>query len=510
MNKEYWDNKLKNCESSADRCELASRSDCPDFMLEIMVLHDVEFDVIDAAINNPNCKPEIAVQGKMRLAAIDNKSKSTTICPIPWNHIAIQQNGDFRICCQNIYVPFGKLSKDNVVANVSTLNVQDARNCQEIKDLRVSMMNNERNSLCNLCYNEEDLGLNSKRINMLKVYNADKFIEETETDGTIDTEKYPLRYIDIRFGNLCNLKCRYCGPTDSSLWYEEYAELAGTEVVKMPFYGSKTYELKNINNKWEVDSNDFEWYENTRFWDQITKLIPYIDRYYFTGGEPTINKAHFKLLELIIEMGFAKNAVLEYNSNMFAIPEKLYNFWKKFKDVGIGCSIDGIGDMANYLRPPSKWDVLEKHIDELGFQPHKTIHGSIATTISVYNILHFLDISRWLKNKNFNRIKVTPSYHILEGPKHMSVQVLPFETKKYIEQQYFLFYEEMEATYGHQWGHWFRKNYEGILNYMFAKDSSNLLPELKYSTELIDAKRGHKLDKNISWLYNILEETSDE
>ena len=510
MNKEFWESELKNCISSAERCELASRSDCPEFLLEIMVLHDVEQTVIETGINNPNCRPDVAKRGKIRLDEMINKSKSSTLCPIPWNHIAIQQNGDFRICCQNIHRPFGKLSKNNAVANIFNSEIEEARNCQEIKDLRVSMMNNKRNSLCNLCYGEEDLGLKSKRLHMLKIYNVDDYNKNTSEDGTIDTKKFPLKYIDIRFGNLCNLKCRYCGPTDSSLWYEEYAEMAGTETASMPFYGSKTYEIKKTNEKWSIDSSDFEWYENEKFWDQITKMIPYIDRYYFTGGEPTINKAHYRLLELIINMGFASNTVLEYNSNMFAIPEKLYDFWKEFKDVGIGCSIDGIGDMANYLRPPSKWDVLEKNIDRLGFQPYKTIHGSIATTISVYNILHFLDISRWLLNKRFPRFKQTPSYHMLEGPSHMCAQVLPFETKQFIEQQYESFYKEIEVSHGHQWAQLFRRNYGGIINYMYAKDSSHLLPKLKYTTNLLDNKRGHELNKTVNWLHNVLKEIPNE
>jgi sulfatase maturation enzyme AslB (radical SAM superfamily) len=510
MNREYWENELKNCMSSADRCKLASRSDCPEFLLEIMVLHDVESDVIEAGINNTNCKPEIVKQGRIRLDSIMYKSKATTLCPLPWTHLAIQQNGDFRICCQNIYEPFGKLSNEEGVSNVFNLDINQARNCKEIKDLRVSMIKNERNSLCNLCYNEEDLGLNSKRLHMLKIYNVEDFAKNTQEDGSIDTEKFPLRYIDIRFGNLCNLKCRYCGPTDSSLWYEEYAEMSGKEVALMPFYGSKTYEIKKNQDKWTIDSLDFEWYEDEKFWSQITMMIPYIDRYYFTGGEPTINKAHYRLLELIINMGFAKNTVLEYNSNMFAIPEKLYDFWKEFKDVGIGCSIDGIEDMANYLRPPSKWEVLEKNIDRLGLQPYRSIHGSVATTVSVFNILHFLDISKWLLSKKYPRFKQTPSYHMLEGPTHMSVQVLPFETKKFIEDQYNLFYKEIGEKYGPQWEQLFKRNYEGIINYMYAKDSTSLLPMLKHSTQLLDNKRGHSLEKTVPWLYELLERMHNE
>ena len=506
MNDSYWINALKEANSVSERVELIKKPNCPLSLIEMMVKHDVEPDVIQGGIEHPSCTEELKALGKKRLSNMSLNETGSTICPIPWDHIAIQQNGDFRICCQNIYAPFGKLTNDKGTANVLNVPINDVRNFNEIKDLRKSMINGERNPLCNLCYNEEDLGLRSKRLNMLKIYKTDTYIDNTETDGTIDTNKFPLRYIDIRFGNLCNLKCRYCGPTDSSLWYEEYAEMAGGENVQMPFYGSKTYEIKKINNKWEIDSLDFKWYEDEKFWSQITKMIPYIDRYYFTGGEPTINKAHFELLRLIIDQGYSKQVVLEYNSNMFAIPDMLYDLWAEFKDVGIGCSIDGIDDMSNYLRPPSKWVTLSENLEKLGNQPVKTIHGSIATTISVYNVLHFLDISRWLLEKNFKRFKRIPSYHMLEGPNYMSVQVLPIETKEYIKQQYEIFYKEIDESYSVVWGDWFRTNYQGILNYMFAEDKSYLLPKLKYSTTKLDNLRGNDLATQIKWLAKILGE----
>ena len=32
---------------------------------------------------------------------------------------------------------------------------------------------------------------------------------------------------DVRFGNPCNPKCSMCGPTDSSMWYEDSSQLWG-------------------------------------------------------------------------------------------------------------------------------------------------------------------------------------------------------------------------------------------------------------------------------------------
>src|ERR1700733_11290244 len=105
-------------------------------------------------------------------------TKNTAICPIPWNHLAIQQNGDFRICCQHIYPPYGKLTNGNVTANVNNVTISDVRNSPEIKDLRVNMIKGIHDSLCGLCYQDEDVGIKSKRQKMLKLYNDD-FINKT-------------------------------------------------------------------------------------------------------------------------------------------------------------------------------------------------------------------------------------------------------------------------------------------------------------------------------------------
>jgi len=425
---------------------------------------------------------------------------NSSICPIPWVHTAVQQNGDYRICCQAVHPPFGKIKG----ATINNTEINDVRNSVEFKQLRVDMLNDIKNPTCNLCYEEESHGLHSKRNHMLRAYSDVKY-EETLTDGTIDTSKFPVRYLDLRFGNLCNLRCRYCGPTDSSLWYEEYALLSGQQPAVMNFYNSKTYQISKTNNKYEVDSDDFSWYENPKFWNKIEKVIPYVDRYYFTGGEPTVNKTHFKLLEKIIEMGYSKQVMLEYNSNMFAVPDKLYDLWENFKEVGIGCSLDGTGELAFYLRNPSTWDVVQKNVDKLGYNTSKHIHGSISTTVNVYNILDFLNMSKWLLDKGYPRLRRIPSYHMLVGPNEMCVQVLPYETKQYIKQQYEQFYIEIENCMGKDWADGVRQSYSGILTFMFAEDKTALLPKLYNSTKTIDALRNQKLRDVLPWLADILD-----
>jgi len=500
-----WFEKLKEAEHCHQREAIASDPDCIEAVLEILIKEDVEETVIQAGISNPNCPDYLKNIGINRLQEIEirkQNERNSSICPIPWTHIGIQQNGDYRICCQAIYDPYGKLQTDGKFLNIKNTDINNARNHKELKKLRVEMLKNQKPKLCDLCYKEEDMGLNSKRKFMLRKYDVSQYKELTNEDGSIDVNTFPLKYIDIRFGNLCNLKCRYCGPGDSTLWYEDFVDYHGTDTIS--YYGKQFYKLEKNNNKWTLNSLDFEWYENEKFWHTMKELIPNIDRYYFTGGEPTINKTHYNLLQLIIDSGHSNKVILEYNSNMVAIPNKLYEQWKHFAGVEIGCSIDGIDEYANYLRYPSEWNDIEKNLDYLGYNDNTNLHAAISSTINVYNVLHFLNLCKWLLSKKYSRIKQIPSYHVLEGPSHMSIQVLPKETKDYIKKQYELFFLDIEKEYGAEIASYFIISLNGIINYMYAQDKSYLLTKLANDTEKLDNIRNQKIQGVIPWLSDIL------
>jgi sulfatase maturation enzyme AslB (radical SAM superfamily) len=275
----------------------------------------------------------------------------------------------------------------------------------------------------------------------------------------------------------------------------------------MLYYNRKEYKITKINNKAEIitDPEDFTWYEQDKFWEEIDAHAKYIDRLYFTGGEPSINKTHFKLLEYLIEKGYSKHITLEYNSNMVAIPEKLYGWWEQFESVGVGCSIDGINEYANYIRPPSEWEVLEKNLDRMGYSGSEKVKGSISTTISIYNIFHFLDITRWLLEKKYTNIDAVPSFHMLEGPQYMNVQALPSETKELVIQEYEKFFDEMEQTHSRKRSLFFRRAFSGILTHMMSGELTDKLPQLKIATQKVDELRGQNLVQTIPWLAKILE-----
>lgn len=416
---------------------------------------------------------------------------STKTCPVLWNHIAIQQNGDYRVCCQCTYPPYGKPVKDNQVMNVQQYSIDEVRNSELHKKIRLQMVNDIEPEECKLCFDQERLGLTSRRLYLKESYNA--YYSLMDSQGTIDLHEHRLKIIDVRFGNLCNMKCRSCGPADSSLWYEDITYF--NEKKEFDFYTNKNYKLEQKNNVWTLNNNDFFWYEEDKFWNYAETFLYSVDRIYITGGEPFINKAHWKLLDLAINLGISDNIILEYNSNMSKLPNNCFDIWKHFKRVDIGCSIDAVGDLAYYMRFPVKWDIIEKNIQRLSFSGAKNIYAKFAPTISVFNILGFLDVVE-LQYKYKSPIirRNFPSFHTLVGPEYYNIQILPLETKKVIIEKYNEWYHE------DGWKMATKFNFDKILDYMMMEDRSHLIPKFVEITRSLDSIRNQNLTDTIPWL----------
>ncbi len=142
---------------------------------------------------------------------------ANTFCPIPWVFQAVRNNGDIRICCQaNVTDNQGVVRKeDGTPYNAGRDNMTEARNATLMKEVRKNMLVGEWSQECGRCQQEEASGLNSRRQYELDnwKFSLDDARYVTEPDGSIKEPN--LEYYDLRFGNLCNLACRMCGPTDS-------------------------------------------------------------------------------------------------------------------------------------------------------------------------------------------------------------------------------------------------------------------------------------------------------
>jgi len=421
---------------------------------------------------------------------------SKTFCPIPWNFQAVQNNGTVRVCCQMNSTPGrGTLKKDNGVPyNAGSDSLDEARNAALIKDVRKTMLEGKWHPDCTRCQQEEESGLRSRRMYENDIWNTsiDSIIDSTTVDGEINIDKNPLVYYDLRFGNLCNLACRMCGPEDSHTWYKDWVNMYGNKWDDT--HGKVTLE-KNENGRWVTDA--YDWHYSTTFWEHIESNIKNIEHVYMAGGEPLMIERHYEFLQKCIDSNNAHRITIEYNTNLTNIPTKVLVLWEKFKRIKIGASIDGMGKVLEYQRYPAKWSAIEKNLKIVDTLPN--VDAWIACTVTNLNVYHIPEFINWIVKQEFKRIGAGKnikimSHHMCHKPWYSSVRVLPQDIKDDIVAHY----EKCKTTFDNfddATNKRACKILDSISNYMQGKDESDKLSNfIDYTVKLDNLRNQNILD----------------
>ena len=432
-----------------------------------------------------------------------------TFCPLPWNSINMRNNGDLRICCNtNSYSPQRGImkKKDGTPYNAGKDDWDEARNAEMLKEVRQSMMKGEWHPECERCRQEEINGIKSRREYENEDWgkwfgnvNLESVKEHTAEDGTIDPKKVPVDFIDIRYGNFCNLKCRMCGPTDSHKWYDDFVKITGKTEYKDTHEKIKL--TKNAKGKWHT--NQYDWFQsNNRYWSNFEQYAPNAKKLYIVGGEPLIIKEHQESLERLVASGKSKTIQLEYNSNLTMVPDRLVYLWEQFKQIRIGVSIDGTGDVFNYQRTPAKFDAVYKNMMTLQTNDRINLKAWFAFTVTPYNVFHMPEFMKWKLVESgltqFNPLtgmRPVITHHMCHSPKYFNVKVLP----PYLKEQVKQYYQEhkdwvMTTEFEDKVKNNFVKVLNGVEKFMMSEDySTEWLPHFIDQTKRLDEVRGQNI-----------------
>jgi hypothetical protein len=274
-------------------------------------------------------------------------------------------------------------------------------NSDYYKQTRLQMLNNETPRACLRCYREEANGVRSKRIeeNEKLGFTEDMARAITQADGTIPVN---LKFVELRLGNLCNVKCRTCNPASSTQWAPEYKKLQ-QELKFVTQYDAK------INASWT---------ESEAFWDDLLEHSKDVELLYINGGEPTLVEKHWHYLERLIDRGLNKQITLWYNINMTNLPDNLIELWSYFKTVQVSCSIDDLGNRNEYIRSGTKWDDVITNLDKLQSIPW--INTSVCQTVSWMNVYYLPEFHEFMKARGLH-----VHMNFVHDPAFLSVSALP-------------------------------------------------------------------------------------
>jgi len=369
-------------------------------------------------------------------------------------HMATNATGNFRVCCNSTPGENQILDKDGKATNLSKNDIDEVWNSPFYQQIRQQFLNNERPKICKRCFEEEDSGVKSARLS----FNESWYNENIELKAK--QEKTNIRYIDLRLGNLCNLKCRMCNPYASSQWVKEWNDVVKTaELVP-------NYELDEVDHQYLKEMN---WFENKLVWDNISKVADSIEEIYLTGGEPTLATAQYQLFQYLHDKNLSSGIRLKYNTNLTNIPDEMVWHWHRFKLIKINASIDAVGQLDRYIRYPSSWDKVAENFNIL--RRLRNTRMQVHTTVQTYNILHMDKIYQWADSIMFDDLYL----NILNHPYCLNVRTLPDELKHEAEKrlQPYLNRSKVRQLIKYMWKEsWYEKYWNEFVNYTNTLDKS--------------------------------------
>jgi hypothetical protein len=279
---------------------------------------------------------------------------SPTFCMAKWHHTTIYlQTGETHSC----YHPAPhKIPLDELAVNSSALH-----NTNQKKHERQAMLNGEKPSGCNYCWNIEALGqdyISDRKERNASIYSPERY--QQIKDGDWDQNINP-QYIEISFGNECNFKCGYCHPKHSSSYYKEIKDHGPYTMVKNHRNDIDWFQV------YEEETNPYviAWW---KWWPEVRKTLTILR---ITGGEPLLQTSTWKLLD-DLAINPLPNLELNINTNFGVKPILIDRLVEKvnallangcIKDFKIFTSIDTWGVPAEYIRTGLDLTVWEKNLD---------------------------------------------------------------------------------------------------------------------------------------------------
>lgn len=303
-----------------------------------------------------------------------------------------------------------------IINHAPAKNVQEMFHGKYMQKVRKGMMDGDPlPENCTTCIEHEKVGGKSHRL----LHNESRGFQE----------KPAIKTMEINLGNLCNLACIMCGSYNSSKWFEDEQALYNLHKGEL----LSGFNERIISHESGLEKSfDLE----TLSWDILKNL----EGLKLAGGEILMMPQHVDLLKKLIKEDVAKNIELMYIVNVMHDPNKFKEYWENFKRVHIVISLDGVGDVAEYVRYHSKWKTIEQNLSKYFqlFKENDNYLLSANTTVSLVNVAHLVEIYNYWNFLYIQHLRRLPHaeeqgmYRILTGPDKLHIKHIPNKLRESI------------------------------------------------------------------------------
>ena len=369
----------------------------------------------------------------------------TTACVLPFIHLATHPNGMVTPCCKTDMtsgLSFSHSDKYGIPGVMDDQNfrvlgresLKDIANAKNFCGIRLKMLNGEEPKECAGCYKLERTGEISKRIyeNWKYPHTIDELKSMIDKTGALKELNY--KTVELRIGNVCNLKCLTCNPMSSTKWNEDIAKLP--EKFQSGYYS--------------LDKSFSTWYKDEKWYDELLSSAKDLEEIYINGGEPMLIKEHLYFLQKLCDLGINKKIRLVYSINLTLITPKVIELWKQFKQVELNVSIDDLGERNDYIRYPSKFTATEVNLNLLN---NNSFDIKVIQTVSVLNVYNIGNFYEYFTQKGFkveHNYVYWPEYlHVSLFKGEIPLDKLPEDKAKRLSDElnkdYSIFYDDFVA-----------------------------------------------------------------
>jgi len=353
-----------------------------------------------------------------------------TFCPMPWTGLMYNFDGKVKNCIRSAG-PLGNI-KDQSIESILVDNNQPRQ--QHIIDQQPV-------ETCHTCYDLERGKTGFDHISDRVFYIRE--LKNIPVD-TYQVGRFDLRTVDVRWTNLCNFACVYCGPEFSSKWNEELK--IRPAVPDQP----QLMDFKNY------------------IYDHAGQL----NHVYLAGGEPLLMKENLTLLEKL-----KPNTNIRINTNLSKVDTRVFEAICNFPNVHWTVSVETQAEEFEYIRHGGSWPDFLNNLTTIKQLKHK---------IS-FNMLHFLlnynsifDCVDFLQGQGFHN----NSFIIgaLLTPEYLNIRHLPQNVLNSVK-------SKLQDRINQKPGYLLEDSYQNMLHHIDTPFEKNIMQSIDRLSEL-DQRRG--------------------
>ena len=264
--------------------------------------------------------------------------------------------------------------------------IQDYFISDHLLKIKKSMVKHKsvRNS-CGVCIEQERSGNKSRRMYLHEDESVQHVVSKWNEKNLLERDLKHIIYFDYRPSNLCNLKCRMCNDSNSSMIAKEQ----GIETeISVPAQDYKNFDMSTLKG---------------------VQVI---------GGEPSIQQDLYDFLDYCYELGLNKTVDLSFTTNATNTNKTWMDRLAKWKNIKVQISLDGIGPTMEYIRHGASWPAIEKNCNV-----YESVLGKdkieYSIVVNAYNVPNTEDWIHWFLEKQ--NVSVWP----IEGVPHQTLDAIP-------------------------------------------------------------------------------------